>query len=100
MSVHRLFLACAVAILAAPRLLVAQPVGGEFQVNTVTLNSQMYPSVAVDAGGNFVVVWGTYVSPLAFEIHGQRYSSSGAPLGTEFPVNVDTTDQQSHPNRA
>ena len=32
-------------------------IGGEFQVNTYTRNDQRYPSVSVDADGDFVVVW-------------------------------------------
>src|SRR4029078_3045322 len=40
------------------------------------------PGVASDAAGNSVVVW-----PGA-GIVGQRYDSSGAPLGTQFRVNT------------
>jgi len=32
-------------------------VGSEFQVNTYTTGAQYFPSVAMDATGNFVVVW-------------------------------------------
>jgi hypothetical protein len=32
-------------------------IGGEFQINTYTTNSQYRPSVASDSSGNFVVVW-------------------------------------------
>jgi hypothetical protein len=31
--------------------------GGEFQVNTYTTGNQDGPAVAMDAAGNFVVVW-------------------------------------------
>jgi cysteine-rich repeat protein len=65
------------------------PVGPEFQVNTYTTNSQggfRGASVAVDASGNFVVVW-------QWQYHygaaAQRYSSDGTPLGPEFIVNGD-----------
>ncbi|HET8644884.1 MAG TPA: hypothetical protein VFO85_05315, partial [Vicinamibacteria bacterium] len=34
--------------------------GGEFRVNTYTTNDQYWPSVAVDASGNFVVAWTEY----------------------------------------
>jgi hypothetical protein len=33
------------------------PQGGEFAVNTYTTNDQDFPAVAMDAVGNFVVVW-------------------------------------------
>ena len=47
------------AIALAPRDARAQvsPNGGEFQVNTFTLDFQYQPAVAADAQGNFVVVW-------------------------------------------
>ena len=32
-------------------------VGGEFQVNTTTTNNQLHPRVALDASGDFTVVW-------------------------------------------
>ena len=35
----------------------ARPTGHEFQVNTYTTSNQVHPSVAVDADGDFVVVW-------------------------------------------
>src|SRR5262249_58360141 len=34
-----------------------QPVGSEFQVNTTTTDQQYEPDVAVDASGNFGIVW-------------------------------------------
>ena len=90
MSVRRWVFVCTAAILAAPRLLVAQPVGVEFQVNTYTSSRQIYPSVAYDADGDFVVVWTSNRGGLGAyeEISGQRYASSGAALGTEFRVNT------------
>ena len=41
---------------------VGAPIGGEFQVNSYTLNSQYRPSVAVWPDGSFVVVWESYGS--------------------------------------
>jgi len=72
------------------------PLGGEFLVNTYTTNWQVFPSVASDLGGNFIVVW---ESPDAsgYGIFGQRYSSAGAPLGTEFRVNTSTSNSQDDP---
>ena len=72
------------------------PAGPEFRVNTATTNSQTRASVSTDISGNFVVVWqgpeaGSYVC------FGQRYSSSGAPLGVQFRVNTYTTGIQMTP---
>jgi len=78
------------------------PVGGQFQVNAYTLNNQQRPAVAVEPQGNFVVVWesiGSYGSDTDFNysIQGQRYASSGAPVGGQFQVNSYTTGTQSYP---
>jgi hypothetical protein len=64
------------------------PLGPEFRVNTYTTNDQAQASVATDSAGNFVVVWENGIQPYGGEIIGQRYSSSGAPLGDEFRVNA------------
>ncbi len=73
-------------------------VGGQFQVNTYTTSSQYRPSVAIDADGDFVVVWrsngsgGTDSS--SFSIQGQRYASDGSTVGAQFQVNTYTTSGQ------
>jgi hypothetical protein len=73
------------------------PLGPEFRVNTYTSYYQERPSVAVDPSGNFVVAWSStnqdFGTPGVF---GQRYSSSGAPLGSEFRVNSYTTSGQTN----
>jgi len=77
------------------------PLGGEFRVNTFTLGSQSRPSVAADAAGNFVVVWQSETQDGSSEgIFGQRFASSGAPLGAEFRVNTFTTSDQLRPSAA
>jgi hypothetical protein len=67
------------------------PVGPEFRVNTFTTGTQRLPSIASDPSGNFVVVWQSVGAGAPPGVFGQRYSSSGAPLGTEFQVNTYTT---------
>ena len=75
------------------------PLGPEFRVNSYTFGTQEAPAVAGDSAGNFVVVWyGEDGS--AFGIFGQRYASTGAPLGAEFPVNTYTTGLQKSPSVA
>ncbi len=65
--------------------------GGEFQVNTSTSLNQADPSIAMDKAGNFVVVWSSNRNDFAHDdIFGQRFDSSGAKLGSEFPVNTST----------
>jgi hypothetical protein len=71
------------------------PLGSEFRVNTFTTGEQRFPSVAADTAGNFVAVWRSAGQDLSsFGIFGQRYASSGVPLGSEFRVNTYTTGSQ------
>jgi hypothetical protein len=74
------------------------PLGPEFRVNTYTTGTQYQAAVAKDSSGNFVVVWSSVGQEGAgAEVFGQRFSSSGAPLGAEFRVNTYTTGYQYRP---
>jgi hypothetical protein len=73
------------------------PLGPEFQVNTYTAGDQLNTSVVADSGGNFVVVWRSPQDGAGAGIFGQRYDSSGSPLGAEFRVNSYTTGEQQDP---
>jgi hypothetical protein len=72
--------------------------GAQFQVNSYTSSFQVYPSVAANAVGEFVVVWESYGSSGSDQdhrsVHGQRYSADGSPQGAQFQVNSYTTDNQ------
>jgi hypothetical protein len=71
------------------------PLGGEFRVNTYTTAYQSAPRIGTDSAGNFVVVWSSDGQDgSAYGIFGQRYASSGTPLGAEFRVNTYTTGDQ------
>lgn len=76
----------------------AQLLGPEFQVNSFTTLAQHRPAVAVDASGNFVVVWADAAqeSVLNYGIYGQGFTPAGT-LGTEFHVNTFTTGLQQNP---
>ena len=76
------------------------PLGGEFRVNTYTTGVQGSPSVAANSAGDFVVVWHSFQDGGGFGIFGQRYASSGAPLGGEFRINTYTTNLQQNPSAA
>ena len=73
------------------------PVGTEFRVNTYTTGSQDYPAVDSDASGSLVVVWTGVHPDFTSDVFGQRYASSGIPLGAEFLVNTYTADSQFSP---
>jgi hypothetical protein len=85
------------------------PLGGEVRVNTFTTGIQANPSVAMDADGDFVVVWesgpaDTGIDPgqdgSGFGIYAQRYNAAGAAQGGEFRINGTTADDQRAPRVA
>jgi hypothetical protein len=66
------------------------PVGGEVRVNSFTSDKQLYPSVAMNHDGTFIVVWESNNTPEQGDkaICGQLYDSSSVEKGTEFFVNA------------
>ena len=73
--------------------------GGEFRVNTHTVNWQIRPSVAELNDGGFVVTWHSkYQDGSIFGIYGQRYNASGVKVGSEFQINTATDDRQIYPS--
>jgi len=75
------------------------PLGGEFRVNSYTTSFQSSPTVASDAGGNFVVGWQSYTQddPTDAGVFAQRFLGTGVALGGEFRVNTYTTGSQFFP---
>ena len=52
--------------------------GGEFRVNTTTVSNQEFSSVALDAAGDFVVTWSSYLQDgSAWGVYAQRYNAAG-----------------------
>ncbi len=70
------------------------PLGPEFQVNSTFTGSQVFPRVGVDSDGDFVVVWLSDDGG-SHGVFGRRFTSSGTPLGIEFPINSYTPTDQS-----
>jgi hypothetical protein len=71
------------------------PLGTEFRAAAIPINTQSRPAVAANQNG-FVVTWQESRTGSA-DVWGQRWSASGAPLGTEFRVNSYTTNYQGLP---
>jgi len=72
--------------------------GAEFQVNTFTNNAQSGPSIAMDASGDFVIAWNSYLQDGSNGgIYAQRFNASGVAQGTEFKVNDFTAGNQFSP---
>jgi len=72
--------------------------GSEFQVNTCTTDNQYTPAVAMDASGNFVIIWHSYKQDRSgYGVYARRYDRRGNVLGPEFQVNTCTTNDQQWP---
>jgi Ca2+-binding RTX toxin-like protein len=73
-------------------------VGGEFRVNSTTVDAQKAPAVSVLEGGGFVVAWQSNLQDGGlYGIYGQRFDTNGQALGGEFRVNGTTPSTQEAP---
>ncbi len=66
----------------------------EFQVHTDTTSERYYPSVGLDADGDFVVVWHANDDLGDFDIWARHFSSAGAPFDQQVRVVLNTADDQ------
>jgi hypothetical protein len=69
----------------------------EFQVSEFTTGSERNASVGAGADGDFIVAWDDAVGQ---NVYARRFSSAGAPLTGNFPVNTYTPDFQIFPSVA
>lgn len=75
-----------------------QRLRGEFQVNSYTTGRQGFPDVAMDARGDFMVVWQSEGQDGSGQgIFGQRFDVAGNRIGPEFSVNIATAGSQLGP---
>ncbi len=74
------------------------PLTGDIQINSYTTQVQSQARVHALDSNDFVVVWQSYLQESGagaeHGIFGQRISSGGGKIGSEFPVNVYTTGDQ------
>jgi len=76
-------------------------IGSEFRINSYTQSNQIQPALATMADGGFVVTWSSIGQDgSGFGIYGQRFTSDGAPVGTEFRVNTRTVGNQAYSSPA
>ena len=72
-------------------------IGGEFHVNTYTTGGQRYPSVGVDADGDFVVAWQSFGLDGDNEgVIARRFDATGTAVTGEFVVNDLTALNQQY----
>jgi len=70
-------------------------VGGEFLINSHTLDTQQNSNVTGLKNGGFVVTWQSFSQDgSSYGIYGQRYHTDGTTDGGEFQVNTTTANQQ------
>ena len=75
------------------------PIGGEIPANTYTTSDQEAPAIAMDALGNFVVVWQSQGQDgSGAGVFAQRFDMQGQAVGAEFQVNTWTNDWQFEPD--
>lgn len=74
------------------------PLAGEFRVNSTRTKHHTGAQVAVDADGDFVIVWASYQQDgVGWGIFAQRFNAAGVRQGSEFGVNTTTLGQQLDP---
>jgi hypothetical protein len=68
------------------------------QVNTITAGEQNWPTVAMDAAGNYVITWsGVRPGASDFDVYARRYNAAGvSPDQQEFPINTTTANDQKY----
>ncbi len=96
-TIRRTCLATILVLICGPAVYGqgAVPIGGEFQINSYTTDTQSFPSLAVLADGRVVAVWQSRGSSGSdssdVSIQGQLYDAGGSSLGEQFQVNSYTT---------
>ena len=75
------------------------PLTADVLVNTYTKGNQEKATVAMDADGDFVVVWESDGQDPdgSWGIYAQRFNSVGTKVGGEFRVNTNYTNDQTDP---
>lgn len=69
------------------------PTGGEFLINTTTINRQIHPAVAADSAGRLLVVWSSFTGVAAgCDLYAQRYAS-GQPVPTPAVPSLSAVGQ-------
>ena len=77
---------------------IGTKLGEQFQVNTYTIDSQLYPCVANLSDGGFMVCWESKDQDGdEWGIYGQLFNSSFEKQGDEFQVNSEEYDEQRIP---
>jgi hypothetical protein len=95
----RMFTVIAGGILSVVSVLyTAAQCRAEYLVNDFTKGKQLDPDVAINAAGDYVVVWESeYQDGNRYGIFGRRYDAAGLALGGSFQINSTTAGTQADP---
>ena len=75
------------------------PVGGEFQINTETTDSQQDQRVEALPNGGFIVIWESNLQDGdQYGIYAQQFDASGNSIGNELHLTTTTIGIQADPN--
>jgi hypothetical protein len=85
------------AVLAQRYSSAGAALGAPFQANTYTTGDQIADDVALNAAGDFTIVWHSGGDGSGTGVFGQRYKKTGESIGAEFLVNSYTTGSQQNP---
>ena len=80
---------------------LASPVVAEYPVNTETTYNQTDAAVAMDADGDYLIVWSSYRQDGdSGGIFAQRFDANCRELGEEFQINAEIVGNQTEPDVA
>jgi len=71
---------------ARPNARASPIAGAPFRVNDATAGDQQAPDIAMDADGNFIIVWRSDVVGSQARIEGRLFHRSGRPVGSAFLI--------------
>jgi hypothetical protein len=71
------------------------PIGNEFQINTLSEGWHLSQDVAMDAAGNFIVVWSS--EDEGRSQFGRIYEQDGTPVGADFRINTNLVGMTQQP---
>jgi len=70
----------------------------DFQINSTSSHDQNDPAIAMDAHGNFIVLWNSYLQDgNSGGIFAQRFSPDCTPISPEFQINSESSGNQTAP---
>jgi hypothetical protein len=82
-------------LLAAAAILTSA--GGDLPVNVRTSLNQANPAIAIQPGGNFIIVWQSYYQNKSNEIRARLFSNDGIALTGELEINQTQPGNQKEP---